>query len=229
MENHAKYNDSIYFKSADSVYVNLFIPSTVRLHGGASLAQTTQFPDVATTKLQWNTDRPIEMTVKLRHPHWCRTAIVTINGKRFLESTVASSYIELKRLWHDGDTIELELPMELRAVPLPGNERIVAFVYGPIVLAGALGSDGIPPGGDLNVNERLYGSVLNSPFTRPVLMGDSATLIRQAKPAGPPLTFDIPARGSSTSVRLKPYYRIAHERYATYWKLGQEQDLQSAT
>ena len=52
--------------------------------------------------------------------------------------------------------------MELRAIPLPGNDRIVAFVYGPIVLAGALGSEGIPPGGDLNVNERLYGAVLNT-------------------------------------------------------------------
>ena len=46
MENHAKYNDSIYFKGADSVYVNLFIPSVVRVQPGASLTQTTQFPEV---------------------------------------------------------------------------------------------------------------------------------------------------------------------------------------
>lgn len=70
---------------------------------------------------------------------------------------------------------------------------------------------------------------IDAAIGHPDMMGDPATLIRQAKPGGPPLTFDIPASGSSTSVRLKPYYEIAHERYATYWKLGQEQDLPSAT
>jgi DUF1680 family protein len=229
MENHAKYNDSIYFKGADSVYVNLFIPSVVRLRAGASLTQTTQFPDVASTKLQWKTARPIGTTVKLRHPHWCRTATVKINGKPFLKSREASSYIELKRVWHDGDVIELDLPMELRAIPLPGNERIVAFVCGPIVLAGALGNDGIPPGGDLTVNERLYGNVLNTPFTPPTLTGDPTTLVSQAKPVGQHLAFDIPATGSSTSVRLVPYYKIAHERYVTYWELAPAQDRLSAT
>lgn len=229
MENHAKYNDSIYFKGTDSIYVNLFIPSVVRLKPGVSLTQTTQFPDDATTKLQWKTDRPLETTLKLRHPHWCRTATVKINGKPFLESRLASSYIELKRVWHDGDVIELELPMELRAIPLPGNDRIVAFVYGPIVLAGTLGSEGIPPGGDLNVNERLYGAVLNTPFTPPTLTGDPATLLRQAKPTGLPLSFDIPASAPSTSVRLEPYYKIAHQRYVTYWQLAPEQDRLSTT
>jgi uncharacterized protein len=112
---------------------------------------------------------------------------------------------------------------------LPGNERIVAFVYGPIVLAGALGSEGIPSGGDLNVNERLYGTVINTPFTPPTLTGDPTTLVGQAKPTGLPLTFDIPASGSSPSVRLVPYYKIAHERYVTYWELAPEQDPLRAT
>ncbi len=224
MENHAKYNDSIYFKGNDSVYVNLFIPSVVRLRSGTALTQTTQFPEATTTRLQWKTDRSIEMTVKLRHPQWCSTATVTINGEPFLESRGAGSYIDLKRVWHDGDVIDLELPMEMRAVPLPGNERIVAFAYGPIMLAGALGSEGIPPGGDINANERRYGAVLDSPFTPPTLTGDPAAIIRQARPTGSPLTFDIPAGGSASHVRLMPYYRIAHQRYVTYWKLAPEPD-----
>ncbi|SDF73676.1 glycoside hydrolase family 127 protein [Terriglobus roseus] len=219
MENHAKYNDSIYFRGADSIYVNLFIPSVVRLRPGVSLTQTTQFPEAGTTKLQWKTDRPIEMTVYLRHPHWSHVAKVKVNGKSIVESTQASSYIELKRVWKNDDVIELDMVMELRAVPLPGSERIVAFVYGPIVLAGALGSEGIPPHGDLNANERLYGSVLNTPFAPPMLRGEPATLVQQAKPAGSPLTFTLPASGSADSVTLMPYYKIAHERYATYWKL----------
>lgn len=225
MENHAKYNDSIYFKTDFAIYVNLFIPSVVRLEPGVSLTQTTEFPEIAMTKLQWKTERPVERTLYLRHPHWCRNASVRINGKLHVKSTQPSSYIELKRTWMDGDVVELETPMELKALPLPGNERIVAFMYGPIVLAGVFGSEGIPPGGDLNVNERLYGSVLNTPFTPPTLRGDAESLVRQAKPAGSALTFHIPASGSATMVKLVPYYKIAHERYATYWKLDAEQTV----
>jgi DUF1680 family protein len=228
MENHAKYNDSIYFKGSDSIYVNLFIPSVVRLQPGVSLTQRTRFPEVPSTKLEWKTDRPVEIAVRLRHPHWCRTATVRVNGRPVVESREAGSYIEVKRQWKSGDVIELETPMELRAVPLPGNDRIIAFMYGPVVLAGALGSEGIPPGGDLNVNERLYGAVLNMPFTAPTLTGYPETLLQQARPAAAPLTFTIPASGAASSVKLVPYYSIAHQRYATYWKLAPEPDQQSA-
>ena len=72
MENHAKYNESIYFKGQDSVYVNLFIPSVVRLDAGRPLTRTTQFPEVATTKLNGRRIGP-STTVQLRHPRWCRT------------------------------------------------------------------------------------------------------------------------------------------------------------
>lgn len=221
MENHAKYNDSIYFRGDQSIYLNLFIPSVVRLQPGVSLTQTTRFPEAPTTKLQWKTDRPVELTMQLRHPYWCRNTKVKINGKPVLESRQASSYIELKREWHNGDVVELEMPMQLRAVPLPDNERIVAFMYGPIVLAGALGNEGIAtPRADLTMSERLYGAVLNTPFTPPALTGDPDTRVRQAKPAGSPLSFTIPASGAATSVKLVPYYTIAHERYATYWKIA---------
>ncbi len=229
MENHAKYNDSIYFKGDRSIYVNLFIPSIVRLQPGISLTQTTQFPEVATTKLQWKTDHPIEMTMQLRHPHWCRTVKVKINGKPVVESRQASSFIELKRVWHSGDVVELEMPMGLRAVPLPAASESSPSSSGPIVLAGALGAEGIPPRADLNVNERLYGAVLNTPFTPPTLTGDPDTLVRKVKAAGFPLSFSVPASGSATSVNLVPYYKIAHERYATYWKIAPEPDLPSTT
>jgi hypothetical protein len=80
-----------------------------------------------------------------------------------------------------------------------------------------------------NSNERLYGSVLNTPFTPPTLTGDADTLVKEAKPAGSPLSFSIPASGSATSVKLMPYYKIAHERYATYWTITPEPNVPSTT
>ncbi len=224
MENHAKYNDFIYFKSNDSIYVNLFVPSVLRLQQGATLTQTNHFPKVASTKLQWRTAQPVHKVLKLRHPGWCSTATVKVNGKQFLQSRRAGSFIDVAREWQDGDTIELELAMELRAIPLPGNPGIVAFVYGPIVLAGDLGTEGIPPGADLNVNERLYGEVLKETITLPVLTGDATSLLRLAQAADTALSFTLPASGSTTEVKLIPYYKIAHRRYITYWALASEPD-----
>ena len=48
--------------------------------------------------------------------------------------------------------------MTLRAEPLPGTADVVAFVYGPIVLAGRLGREGLAPGTQIIVNERESGN-----------------------------------------------------------------------
>jgi|SRR6187402_142645 len=219
MENHAKYGDTIYSRSVACLYVNLFIPSMVTWKKRVTLTQTTQFPEQPGTKLQWKTSQPVELTLKLRHPYWCRTATVRINGKLVAESNHPSSYIELKRIWRDADIVELDLPMELRTVPLPGDASIVAFMYGPIVLAGEFGSGGIAPGEDLNINERLYGSFLNTSYMPPTLAGDAVTLVQRARPAGSPMTFNVPSSSPSTQIHLVPYFKIAHQRYTTYWKL----------
>ena len=43
-----------------------------------------------------------------------------------------------------------------------GTTDTLAVVYGPIVLAGLLGKQGINPGADIVVNERTIGGVLNA-------------------------------------------------------------------
>ena len=87
-----------------------------------------------------------------------------------------------------------------------------------LVLAGALGKEGIAPGSDIVVNERRYGEYLNTAFEAPKLAGDPPAIAKTVRPAGQPLTFTVPdAQGKP--VRLKPYHQIAHERYVTYWQV----------
>ena len=220
MENHVKYRDSIYFHDASTLYVNLFIPSTVRwADQGATLAQTTAFPETPSTSLRWTLKRPTDLTLKLRHPRWSRTATVLVNGTQVARSTNPSSYVALTRTWRDGDQVELRLEMHAAIDRAPAAPDIVAFIYGPLVLAGALGRDGLTPGADIVVNERKYGSYNDTPFAPPVLAGDPETIAGSVRPGDKPLEFVI-AAADRQPVRLIPYYRVAHERYATYWKLG---------
>ena len=64
IENHAKYGDSIYFHGSeggvDSLYVNLFIPSTLNWkEKGITLTQTTRFPEVGKTRLELAAAKPV--------------------------------------------------------------------------------------------------------------------------------------------------------------------------
>src|SRR4029077_5786222 len=47
MESHALHGYGVYYESADTVWVNLFVPSTAQLNiaAGAQIAMDTSFPD----------------------------------------------------------------------------------------------------------------------------------------------------------------------------------------
>jgi len=219
MENHVKYRDSIYFHDDRALYVNLFIPSSVTWRDkGAVLTQVTRFPETPSTQLRWTLRQPTELTLKLRHPGWSRTAVLLVNGAEVSRSDKPGRYVEARRTWKTGDTVEWRMAMEPGVESAPAAPEIVAFTYGPLVLAGALGREGLAPGADIVVSERKYGEYNNTPFQPPMLSGEPDVLARRISGTGQPLEFAVPA-ADGRAVRLIPYYRIAHERYATYWKL----------
>jgi DUF1680 family protein len=221
MENHAKYGDSIYFHSRDALWINLFIPSIVTWkEARLTLRQTTTFPEDPSTRLTVSVERPVRVTLNVRQPGWCNRITVHVNGVRWKGGVAANGYVGIRREWRTGDVVDVDVPMTLRAEALPGTTDLVAFVYGPIVLAGRLGREGLAPGNQIIVNERESGNMLNLPVEVPVLVSDLSTLpkrIRQDPHAA--LTFRTAGVGRPTDVELVPYYRLAHERYNLYWKV----------
>jgi DUF1680 family protein len=220
MENHAKYSDSIYFHDAESLFVNLFIPSTLNWkEKRLKIVQTTRFPDEERTRLRFSLRGPVRLKLNIRHPNWCKEMTIAINGRGSLNSQTPGSYVALERVWHDGDSVEVELPMSLRVEALPGQPEFVALLYGPIVLAGRLGQKGLKAGSDLIVNERTIGDVLNDSVEVPQFAGDADQLVARVKRSpGPALAFRSEGIGKPHDVSLIPYYRIAHERYTIYWR-----------
>jgi uncharacterized protein len=224
MENHAKYGDSIYFHGLQdglaALYVNLFIPSKLNWKEKEfTLTQTTRFPEAGKTRLELAAANPVELALNIRHPGWCAVATVTVNGSVAATSRDPGTFIALKRTWNAGDVVDVDLPMTLRTEVLPGNTDLAAVVYGPIVLVGALGKQGIAPGADLHANERTIGEVLNEAVEVPVLVGDVSRIVEKIKPTESPLTFKSEGLGRPAEVTLVPYYRLAHERYNMYWKV----------
>jgi len=55
---------------------------------------------------------------------------IIVDGKPQKISSQPPSYVTIDREWHDGDRIEIQVPMKLHAEPLPGATNIVALLYG---------------------------------------------------------------------------------------------------
>jgi hypothetical protein len=112
--------------------------------------------------------------------------------------------------------------MQLYTEELPGHPDVVALLYGPIVLAGKFGSEGIEAGGDLIANERTYGDVLNRPVDVPAWRGRPHDFPKSILASSEkPLAFQARGFEHGREVELVPYYSIAHERYNLYWSVSE--------
>ena len=221
MENHSKYADTIYFHDADSLFVNLFIASELSWpEKNISVRQETKFPENDTTVLKIKADKPTAFALKIRHPAWAVDGLkVSVNGKKQKVESVPESYFTLQREWHDGDKIEIQLPMQLHAEFLPGSTNEIALLYGPIVLAGELGTNAMP---NPFARGQTDFSALPAP-TAPVFVGDAAKLLAHVEPvSGQPLTFRTHGIGRPQDVTLIPFYQMHRQRYSVYWNLLSE-------
>lgn len=149
-ESHAKYAESIYYHDGEGLFVNLFIPSVLDWkEKGMKVRQETRFPASETTVLTLSMAEPVRTTFRLRYPSWSKDVQVRVNGKRVKVRQQPGSYIAIEREWKDGDRIEATYPMHLTLESAPDNPHRAALLYGPVVLAGALGTEGmLPPAPD---------------------------------------------------------------------------------
>jgi hypothetical protein len=222
MENHAKCGESIYFSRGNTLWVNLFIPSLLTwAEAGLAVRQVTTFPAGHGTALRVSAARPVRATIRLRNPEWCKGMTVSVNGRRWKGHAEEDGYVAVTREWRNADRVEIDLPMTLRAEALPGASDIVAFVYGPVVLAGRLGRDGLEPGNQIIINERESGTMLNAAIQVPDLAGEPGSVVaRIRQDRQDPLAFRTDGIGQPHDLELAPFYRLAHERYNLYWKVA---------
>ena len=232
MENHARYGEMIYGHKDNNLYVNLFIPSTLRW-GDTQIEQQTAFPDEEGSTLVISPEKgKKEFTLLFRIPEWTKpeALCLSVNGKR-QNVTVKEGYVSLNRTWSKGDKVRLELPMHLRAIALPDGSANYSILYGPIVLAARLGKqnqDGMfaddSRGGHIATGPRL-------PLqTMPVIVGDKNNLLSHLKKVeGKPLTFTLsgvyPERYEGMTV--EPFFRLYECRYMVYWPVLSVQELQA--
>ena len=235
VEEYSKLNDSIYWRDHEGIYVNLFIPSELDWpEKGLKLLQETGFPASQSTALTVTAAGTGEMAIRVRVPGWLQKApSVRLNGKRLDSSAAPGSYLSLQRSWRAGDRLEMELPMHLHAQAMPDDPATQAFLFGPLVLAGDLGGDGLTEahiiGPNLRVgapNTEQFGSPLGPTNTTPPVPEIQIPSFRASgadpsswiKPADAPLEFRT--TGQKRDVRLVPLNSLFDRRYSVYWQVS---------
>ncbi|MHC4336903.1 MAG: glycoside hydrolase family 127 protein [Planctomycetota bacterium] len=221
LENHAKYGDSIYFRDRKGVYVNLFIASELDWREkNIGIRQETNFPEEEGTTLIVKTKKRIKFPVHIRIPYWATKPVtIRINGKKKKADIKPSSYVTLNRRWKNGDRVKVDMPMSLHVHRMPDDPNLAAIMYGPLVMAGELGTEGL---NRKTVYAKTQGALRNYKVEPgPILVADADKLNGWVKPVpGKALTFRTVNAGKPKDVTLIPYYKLFEQRHAIYWQIG---------
>jgi DUF1680 family protein len=130
------YRINTYFRDAHGVYVNLYIPSTLRFtQNGAQIAltQKSEYPCDSHVQFDVKASKSAKFVLSLRIPAWAEGASISVNGKR--EAAPAGSFAQVRRHWNSGDRVDLELPMKARLEEVDRQHaETVGLLVGPVVL-----------------------------------------------------------------------------------------------
>ncbi|HEX4321242.1 MAG TPA: beta-L-arabinofuranosidase domain-containing protein, partial [Acidobacteriaceae bacterium] len=143
----ADYHILGYFHDGDGVYVNLYMPSTLKwkTENGAhvALTQSTAYPVDGRIEMVMKTSKSTEFALRLRIPAWTNdpnvdcnvcTWPISVNGLP-VHAVVSKGFASLRRKWKDGDRVELNLPLPMRLEAIDAQHaETVALVRGPLVL-----------------------------------------------------------------------------------------------
>ena len=216
VEEFSKTSDTIYFHDDRGIFVNLFIASEVNWpEKGLRLEQQTNFPEEEGTALVVHTDKPTEMSLNIRIPYWVtRGGTVKLNGTALAAFASPTSYLRLDRTWKEGDRVEVNLPMSLHIEAIPDDHTLQAAMYGPVVLAGRLGTEHLSKSMFYSNSETVP---RGDPIPVPAIATSPNDAVGWLKPVpGQPLTFQTV--GQAQRFSLIPLYKLFGERYAVYWK-----------
>ena len=167
VEAFERLGQGIYYHDDQTLWVNLPVASEVHWpEMGLRVVQETRFPAEKMTRLTIHCKTPTRLTIR------------TPWG----EPTT--------RTWHDGESVNLPVPMQLRVETMPDDPKAVAFCCGPIVLAA-------------RTDQPLHVDTAATDALRPIV--------------GQPMHFRFPLPGGD-DVELVPLNEIVEESFGVYFQ-----------
>jgi DUF1680 family protein len=244
MESHALHGYGVWYESADTIWANLFVPSTAEFTlAKARLAMDTGFPDGDTATIRVALPAPKQFTLAVRRPIWAGDGFaIAVNGSVLEQpklstlhdpvaggrpggvgnesARMSSTYVYLTRTWANGDTVSLTLPKSLHLEPTPDDANVTAIMWGPLALAADHGARDEKHGEE---DPQMGAPVIVSESREPsdVLEPTSNAGDFRTRAAAPWLDGDKPA----VPITFAPFYRTHRRIYSVYVDLWSPAEL----
>ena len=208
MESHTKPGRLIYSKRGDTLYVNQFIASTYD-DGEIALRLETDFPTHESARLVVTRGKG---RVAVRFPFWATGEVASRYDVRELKA---------------GDAVVIDLPCRFRTETTPDCPERKAVFYGPILLAGRLGCEGVAPY-DIRALDYYEHDYKVPARIEHVVLEPTEGWTRLAKPPPHKKVWDDashpaepywgePNFRTPSGVVVSPLWTIHGERYVVYW------------
>ena len=141
-----------YVKSDDSIYINLFIGSTVTVENVAGteveMVQETDYPWSGDVSITVNPKQTKTFIIKIRVPNRSVSELyagtpqsngitsISVNSSA-IKPPIKKGYAVINRRWRAGDKIYLKLPMKVQRIKgidkIEATKGRVALRYGPLI------------------------------------------------------------------------------------------------
>ena len=188
-----------------------YAPCQVRatVAGGVpiTLTQTTDYPFKGEIQFDLELASPAEFDFQLRIPDWAAWARLTINGEsEALEA--AGSFHVIRRRWRSGDSLRLDLPMDLRLSA--GHKGLLSVFRGPLLFGLKIQEEWKQIAGELpHADWEIYPK---SPWNYGLLLEDETALaglkVDEAEPGAMPFATDEPPVTLKALARRLPQWTL---------------------
>ena len=127
-----KFTQNLWYESPEGLAALIYAPCRVdtEIKGKRiSIIEDTAYPMESSIRFRFRLEQSQRFTITLRVPEWCTEATFKLNGEVFKSGTAGKVDIDME--WHNGDVLELNLPMTVRVTRW--HENSVALERGPLV------------------------------------------------------------------------------------------------
>lgn len=219
MESFTKLGDTIYMHSGSTLYVNLYQSSVLDWkEQKVKITQESSIPDGNTAKFTIDGSGSLEFRFRL--PDWKAGAVmIKVNGAKY-DYTTVKDYACVTGNFKSGDVIELTIPEEVKAYPLPDNKSVYGFKYGPVVLSAELGKQDMVTGSTgmwvtipkeaITPTEHIMLSK-EGQSVGAFMQDISEYLVKDAN------SMKFTLKGTDTELTFSPHYLQYSQRYGIYW------------
>lgn len=199
----------------------LYGPSSVDF-GWGSIREETDYPFDGRVVFRFSLAEPRNTAFRFRVPGWCRGATVKVNGELQQEVPAPGSFGEIRRTFADGDTVELDFPMDVAfealarcryvvkdaaskwvgALDGPGGSQGTVVRRGPLLFAHPIAerrSEDVVEHANMrgkksaNPDFKCWDILPAGPFNY-ALAGRTAEVVRTQKPGFSSVVVKVPAR-----------------------------------